>query len=96
MKRARLAAAARRDLHAIEAHIRRDNPRAALRLVDQNQAACRKLGEVPGMGRLRDELSPGLRSFPVSPYLIFYYERGMGVEVARIVHGARDLGELFS
>ena len=31
------------------------------------------LAENPGLGRKRDELVPGLRSFLVGSYLIFYY-----------------------
>jgi toxin ParE1/3/4 len=53
------------------------------------------LAENPGMGRKRDELLPGLRSFPVGSYLIFYYPINQGIEVIRVFHGARDIPSFF-
>jgi toxin ParE1/3/4 len=50
---------------------------------------------MPELGRKRDELSPRLRSFPVKNYIIFYRRMASGVEIARILHGARDLPTLF-
>jgi toxin ParE1/3/4 len=47
------------------------------------------------MGTPRDTLAPGLRSFPVGSYLVFYRVVPEGIEVARILHGARDLKELL-
>ena len=53
------------------------------------------LAEFPGMGARRDELSRGLRSFPVGNYLLFYRPTKTGIEVIRIAHGARDLSRIF-
>ena len=53
------------------------------------------LVENPGMGRKRDELVPGLRSFLVGSYLIFYYLINGGIEVIRVLHGARDIPSFF-
>jgi toxin ParE1/3/4 len=47
------------------------------------------------MGRVRDELVPSLRSFPVGKYVIFYRPIENGIEIARILHGARDLPSIF-
>lgn len=47
------------------------------------------------MGRLRDELTEGLRSFPVGRYVIFYRIVQDGVEIVRVLHGARDLDSIF-
>lgn len=47
------------------------------------------------MGRLRQELRPGLRSFPVGNYLILYYPIPEGIAILRIIHGARDLERLL-
>jgi toxin ParE1/3/4 len=49
----------------------------------------------PGMGRKRDSLALNLRSFPVGNYLIFYRPINQGIEVIRILHGARDILSLF-
>jgi toxin ParE1/3/4 len=96
MRRVRFSGPARDDLREIRRYVGRDNPRAALRLVGELHSACRKLGQFPEMGRARDDLAPGLRGFPVSTYLIIYREDETGIEIYRIIHGARDLGQLFS
>jgi toxin ParE1/3/4 len=46
------------------------------------------------MGRKRDELISGLRSFPVGRYLIFYSTLPDGIEAVRVLHSARDLDAL--
>jgi toxin ParE1/3/4 len=53
------------------------------------------LSESPQMGNLCDELAPLLRSFPVGKYLLFYRPVVGGIELVRIVHGARDIQNLF-
>ncbi|MDZ8108879.1 MAG: type II toxin-antitoxin system RelE/ParE family toxin [Nostoc sp. DedQUE12a] len=49
----------------------------------------------PEMGRKRDSLALNLRSFPVGNYLIFYRPIDQGIEVIRLLHGARDIQSLF-
>jgi toxin ParE1/3/4 len=44
-----------------------------------------------GLGRRRDELAEGLRSFPVGRYVIFYLPIPGGVQIVRLLHGARDI-----
>jgi len=61
--------------------------------VDQK---CQALAEQPGIGRRRDELAPGLRSLPVGSYVVFYRGRENGIEVIRVLHGARDIEALFN
>jgi toxin ParE1/3/4 len=54
------------------------------------------LSRFPEIGRGRDEeLRPGLRSFSVGAYLIFYRKEGDEVLVLRVIHGSRDI-ERFS
>jgi toxin ParE1/3/4 len=48
------------------------------------------------MGRLREELRPGLRSSSVGNYLILYRPIPEGIAVFRILHGARDLEALLA
>jgi len=44
----------------------------------------------PKAGRLRPDLAPALRCFPVGRYVVYYREeRGM-VQIARVLHGSRD------
>jgi toxin ParE1/3/4 len=69
---------------------------ASERFLSDLNAKCTKLVRFPGMGRRRNELSPGLRSFPIDRYLIFYCEIEFGIEIARVVSGYQDLEALFS
>jgi toxin ParE1/3/4 len=48
------------------------------------------------MGLNRDDLEPGLQSFPLEDYLIFYRPIEKGIEIVRVVSGYRDLEALFS
>jgi toxin ParE1/3/4 len=43
------------------------------------------------MGRRRDELRPGLRSWPHGRYVIFYRLGEPGVQIVRVLEGERDL-----
>src|ERR1044071_7633588 len=47
-------------------------------------------------GRERSELTEGLWSFPVGrSYLLFYRPEPGGIQLVRVLHGARDLPSLF-
>ena len=47
------------------------------------------------MGRFRNDLLTGLRSIAEGQYLIFYRIQAEGISVERIVHGARQIENLF-
>jgi len=50
----------------------------------------------PYLGRPRDDdFGIGLRSFPVGEYVIVYLVDGSDVLILRVVHGRRDLEDLF-
>ena len=91
----KFAPKAERDLNEIWDWIARDNPRAAVDFAAGVERTCRPLADNPGMGRRRDELRRGLRSFPHGKYLILYRPVRGGVEIARILLGARDIAALF-
>lgn len=44
------------------------------------------------MGRRRDDLINGMRSFPYQAYIIFYRITDTTVQIVRVLHGARDIG----
>jgi len=46
-------------------------------------------------GRKRDELHPGLKSFPVGMYLIFYLPISGGIQIVRVLHGMMDIDAYF-
>jgi len=95
MAGATFAPAAEADLEAIHDHIAADNPAAAAELVARLEDLAARLAETPGMGRARPDLLPDLRSFPLGSYLLFYRPGAGGIEVVRVLHGARDLPALF-
>lgn len=53
------------------------------------------LARHPGIGRTRPELYPDLRSFAVGKYVVFYLQLTNGIEVIRVLHGARDIEAAF-
>ena len=69
----------------------------ARRFLTQADATFQRLANLPGMGTsyAPDEpLYAGLRYFPVSRfrnYLVFYRPIPGGIEVFRVLHGARDI-----
>ena len=91
----RVSGEARSDLDEIWSYIAQDNPDAADKLVQAIISRFPKLASMPELGRPREELSSGLRSFPVGRYIIFYRKSKSGVEIVRVLHGARDFPPLF-
>jgi toxin ParE1/3/4 len=87
--------AAREDLIAIWAHIAKDSPQAADRVLDRLEEAANRLADTPQIGPARDDIRPGLRYFVCGPYLLLYRIREGGIEIVRAVHGRRDLKGLF-
>ena len=84
------------DLVAIALRIAQDNPAAANTWLETIEEKCHVLAAMPGMGRLRPELSPGIRSWAVGDYIIFYQATNDGIQVARVLHGSRDLPSVFA
>lgn len=95
MPRIAKTALAEQDLEDIWFHIATDDPVAADRTLDILGRKCRVLSVQPYLGRARDELAPDIRSLAVAPYIIFYRPLADGVEIARVLHGARDVDALF-
>ena len=86
---------ARRDLIEIWNYIADDNVRSADALIDRVDAKLTLLATNPKLGRVRDELSIGLRSFSVGHYILFYQTIPDGILLVRVLHSARDLGPLL-
>ena len=83
------------DLDEIWWYIAQDNLVNADKFIDEIETTCRQLARFTGMGKNRDELHPGLQSFPVSKYLIFYMPINGGIEIIRVLHGMMDIDALF-
>lgn len=89
-------AKAEEDLIDIWAYIAQDKVSAADSLLDRIEEKFFILAEQPRLGPQRPDIAPELRYFPVGNYLILYREISAGVEIVRVVHGARRLASLFS
>ncbi len=83
------------DLDEIWWYIAQDNLVNADKFIDEIETTCRKIAQFTSMGKNRDELHPGLQSFPVSKYLIFYMPINGGIEIIRVLHGMMDIDALF-
>lgn len=90
--------AADRDLVAAFRHYTRHaGLRVADRFFEEVEATFARLAGMPGLGTRYEPgeaFDPDLRYFPVSrfrAYLVFYRALPDGIEVFRILHGARDI-----
>jgi toxin ParE1/3/4 len=83
------------DLAEIWAYIADDSPANAEAFAALIDTKLQALGRQHAMGRNRDELHKYLRSFPVDRYVMFYRPLSDGIEVVRVLHGARDIEAVF-
>jgi toxin ParE1/3/4 len=61
------------------------------RVYDRIHDACRLLKENPHLGRTRPEINPETRSLVIERWLALYRVTNDGVQIVRVVDGARDL-----
>ena len=96
MARVRRTVPAKRDYVQIWPHIAEDSIGAADRVVAEFDEKIELLARFPGPGQSREDLAPSLRSFPVGNDLLFYRAMRGGIELVRVLHGARDVRRLFA
>jgi toxin ParE1/3/4 len=99
----RITEAAERDLWDIARYIAQDSLRSAERFLDRADETFNALVAMPGMGAacsfprrpLKDIRRQPVKQF--ENYLVFYcaIDGEASVEIIRVIHGARDLPELF-
>lgn len=87
----RRSALARTDIRDIWLYLAERNPAAADRVLDAIERIFHVIAAHPLIGRERSELSPGIRSFVVMSWVVFYRAQRDAIEILRVVHGARDL-----
>jgi toxin ParE1/3/4 len=80
---------ARRDIDDIAANIAQHSVDAALRWYDELDRFFERIAQFPGIGTPRGSFVKGLRSVPFGNYLVFFRKGSSGVEIFRIIHGAR-------
>ena len=88
------------DLDNISYYVANDSGSSEIadQVIDSITAWLFLLGGQPYLGRPRDDdFGIGLRSFPVGEYVIVYLveDEDKDVLILRVVHGRRDMEELF-
>ena len=95
----RLAPEARADLEEIAFDVAAESGNLAIaeRLISALTERFLLLSRYPHLGRARDDdLGAGRRSLAVTNYVIIYCIDDGDVLVLRVIHGRRDLNNLFS
>jgi toxin ParE1/3/4 len=94
---------ARQDLVEIFRYYAREAGfRVAQRFFAQAEATFTRVARMPGMGSSYEHDHPalaGMRYFPVSRfrnYIIFYQPVADGIEIVRVLHGARDIAVILA
>ena len=92
MRRYRLSRPAKADLDRIWFRIAREaSIETADRFVDTITARFPVLANMPEAGRVRDDMEPGLYSFPVEDYIVYYRKAPRSrILISRIIHGMRN------
>ncbi len=96
MNRFSISNQAEKDLEDIWVYLAQQNEILADQKIAQILDKFPMLAQFPNMGKKRDELQTGLRSFSIKPYIIFYTQISEGLEIVRIFHQSRDIQNQFS
>ena len=83
------------DFREIWRYIAQDNPDAADKLLRRIDEKLLLYAEYPRMGTSREHWVPGVRSFSVGKYVVFYRIVAEGIELVRVLHGMRDMKALL-
>lgn len=80
------------DMTELRAYIARDSEMYAAAQIERILSAVDQLAAFPRMGRRVPEIDEdGIRELIVDRYRVIYRVRNEAVELAAVVHGARDL-----
>jgi toxin ParE1/3/4 len=96
-RRIQTTAHAEEDIWGIAQWIARDREAlpAAIKWLEDLDSKFETLADIPGVGTDRSDLMPGVRSYPFGNYLIFFKPIRDGVQIVRVLHGARDYRRFF-
>jgi toxin ParE1/3/4 len=82
------------DLANIAAYVATDSVERAAALIDRLERAFHQLLVMPTMGKRRDDLEPGIRTWVEAPYVVAYRIDADVVRIVRVIHGRRDFGNV--
>ena len=83
------------DLTNILEYIDEFSPTAATRFATEVDRMVQLIGQIPGIGRTREELGFGIRSKVIQSYILIYQIRDEDIFLLRVIHGRRDIPRLF-
>ena len=90
-----LTRSAERDITDIWDHVSEDNLDAADRLLDRFYERFRLLAANPHLGPVHPQLDCEIRHAVVGVYVILYEPSNEGVLILRVLHGRRDIPQVF-
>lgn len=67
----------------------------ARRYREELEIALQKLSLSPNVGRQRESIAPGVRSFRVASHIAFYVQRNDGITILRLLHPSMDVEAAF-
>ena len=65
------------------------------KVIENIAGAFASLAEFPQMGKSRDELGAGYRSFPLTRYVVYYRLVSDGIEISHVLHGSQDVSQVY-
>jgi toxin ParE1/3/4 len=86
---------AQQDLESILDHLDSQSIETGDRFAERFDQTCELHATHPQLGASAEEYAPNLRLFTVWNYTVFYRPIDGGIELIRIIHGARDIPKLF-
>jgi toxin ParE1/3/4 len=95
MSRIRISKTALADIRRIWTYVAKDRRASADALIDSFYKRFRLMAVNPAIGEARPDLRRGLRIMSVGKYVIGFRRVPQGVQIVRVVPGARDLGSQF-
>lgn len=95
MARFKVSALADADLDDIWHFIADDSEEQADKFIKILTEKFELLANHPLIGATRDDFRVGLRSLAYKSYVIFYMPTDYGIQIDRVLHGARDIPTIF-
>lgn len=95
MSRVRFSPAARLDLDGILTHLNGQSSDRARTFLTSFKLSRDTYALSPLLGPSAEGYAPGLRCFTVWNYVCFYRPVANGIQIVRILHGARDIPRIF-
>ncbi len=95
MKKFELARRALQDLQQIWEYVSEESFTAADRLLEEFYRTFQRLAETPGLGHKRSDLTQRPVLFLALHSYLIIYRNSTPLQIARIIHGKRDVKKLL-